>query len=190
MSQTNHYERAFERYLRRKDIPHFASRQEFRNSLEEGETLKNFDFVVSDPLGGNWIVDIKGRRFPGGRKSRRYWKNWITRDDMTGLLQWEHRLGSNFHALLVFAYLIEDSRSPLPERELFIWQDRYYAFIAVDLHEYISEARMISPRWQTFELPIQRFRAMGRSFDSFFGRMGNDSREVLLRQTDFRKEHL
>lgn len=167
MSRTNHYERAFEHFLRCRDIPHFANRQEFRNPLEEGESLKNFDFIVSGCSDCNWIIDLKGRRFPGGQSSRRYWKNWITGEDMSGLLQWERQLGTNFHGLLVFAYLIEGNRAPLPEKDLFLWRERCYAFIAVELHDYISEARMISPRWQTFELPAKRFRAMGRSFEIF-----------------------
>lgn len=178
MSRTNHYERAFEHFLRRRDIPHFANRQEFRNSLEDGESLKNFDFIVSDCLGCNWIIDLKGRRFPGGQSSKRYWKNWITSEDMSGLLQWETRLGTNFHGLLVFAYLVEGDRAPLPENDLFLWRGRCYAFIAVDLHDYLSEARMISPRWQTYELPTKRFRAMGRSFEKFLRKEKFPSRQL------------
>lgn len=55
--------------------------------MEDGSTLKNFDDLVQHSNGENWIVDVKGRRFPSGLRSRRYWKNWTTRDDLFGLMR-------------------------------------------------------------------------------------------------------
>lgn len=164
MNQKNHYESAFECFLRSRKIPYFSNRQEHRNQLPNGQTLKNFDFVVSHPNQGHWIVDIKGRRFPGGKNSKNFWKNWTTEDDLTGMLHWESLMGKNFQALFVFAYLITGDRSPLPFDELFVWHKRRYAFVAIGLHPFIAEARLISPRWRTYELPTSRFRALAYPF--------------------------
>ena len=158
----NHYESAFELFLRRMKIPYFSNRQEHRNVLQDGETLKNFDFVVSLPKGENWVIDVKGRLFPGGKHHHRYWKHWTTEDDLSGLLRWESVLGKTFRGLFVFAYLITGDRSPLPPDQLFLRNKKYYAFIAIDLHDYLAEARLISPQWRTYELPTKRFRHLAR----------------------------
>lgn len=167
MGRKNHYEAAFENFLRKTGIPYLSNRQEFRNPLDDGSTLKNFDYIVSDPNGCNWIVDVKGRRFPGGQTGKRFWKHWTTGEDLSGLLKWESYMGNRFKALFVFAYLINGDRAPLPEDRLFTWKKRLYAFLAVPLHDYIAQARLISPRWQTFEMPVRTFRALARPFDDF-----------------------
>ncbi len=167
MGNRNHYEGAFEDYLQKREIPHFSNRQDSRNRLEDGSSLKNFDFVVTDPYSSHWIIDVKGRRFPGGRSSKHYWKHWTTKDDLTGLLRWESFLGHNYHGLFVFAYLIDGDLSPVEYEQLFTWKKRLYAFIAIDVHVYISEARLISPRWNTWEMPLQKFRSMARPFLEF-----------------------
>lgn len=164
---TNHYETAFERFLRGMSIPYFSNRQEHRNRFVDGTSLKNFDFVVTDSSRKSWIVDVKGRRFPGGAQHAKYWKNWTTEDDLHGLLKWESFWGENFHGLFVFAYLIEGDRSPLPAEELFTWRKRIYAFVGIDLHDFIAEAKLISPRWRTWELPARRFRSLAKPFTQF-----------------------
>ena len=115
----NRYELAFERFLRSARAPYLANRQERRFQLENGKTLKNFDFVVTGPDGANWIVDVKGRRFPGGCATPKYWKNWTTRDDLVGLLRWEEILGAGSSAyrdrsLFVFAYWVVGDKKPAP----------------------------------------------------------------------------
>ncbi|MDO5565262.1 MAG: HYExAFE family protein [Planctomycetia bacterium] len=163
----NHYEAAFELFLRQWRVPYISNRQEHRNRFVDGTSLKNFDFVVTDSQKQNWIIDVKGRRFPGGLRHGRYWKHWTTHDDLAGLLKWESFLGENFRGLFVFAYLIDTDRSPVPQDELFLWHKRLYAFIGIDLHDYIAEAKLISPRWNTYELPVRRFRSLARPFTQF-----------------------
>ena len=85
--EKNRYEIAFEKYLRAIRRPFLSNRQERRLLMEDGSTLKNFDDLVQHSNGENWIVDVKGRRFPSGLRSRRYWKNWTTRDDLFGLMR-------------------------------------------------------------------------------------------------------
>lgn len=77
--RSNHYEAAFEAWLRSRKIPYLAV-DESRRSLAEGRSLKNLDFVVSPPnLPHSWLVDVKGRRFPTGKS---YWKNWVTAEEL------------------------------------------------------------------------------------------------------------
>ncbi len=172
--EKNLYEIAFERYLRSIRRPFLSNRQERRFLLEDGSTLKNFDCVVSSASGENWIVDIKGRRFPGGAKSSKYWKNWTTRDDLKGLLRWEDVLsagGSEYRdrSAFVFAYWVVGRKSPVPKEKLFFYRGAYYAFFVVPVKTFLGEARFISPKWQTYEIPARRFREIATPADVFFG---------------------
>lgn len=169
----NRYELAFERFLRSARAPYLANRQERRFQLDNGKTLKNFDFVVSGADGANWIVDVKGRRFPGGSASPKYWKNWTTRDDLVGLLRWEEILGAGSAAyrdrsLFVFAYWVVGDKKPAPPERLFRWRGAEYAFFAVPTKTFLSEARHISPKWGTFEIPARRFREVAEDASAFF----------------------
>ena len=169
----NRYEQAFERFLRSARAPYLSNRQARRFQLGGGKTLKNFDFVVAGPNGANWIVDVKGRRFPGGLASPRYWKNWTTRDDLVGLLRWDEILGGGSAAyrdrsLFVFAYWVVGDKKPAPPERLFRWRGAEYAFFAVPVKMFLSEARHISPKWGTFEIPARRFREVAEDAAAFF----------------------
>ena len=163
-NRNNHYEAAFEAYLRDRRVPYVAV-DESRRALMSGGSLKSLDFIVS-PLGvPSWLVDVKGRRFPSGDRHKQYWKNWSTRDDLRGLARWEQLFGDQFAPLLVFAYHLVGDRSPLPADELFAYRDRLYAFVAISLHHYAPHARPISERWDTVAMPASRFREAARSLD-------------------------
>ena len=116
-NRDNHYEAAFEAYLRRERLPYIAV-DEARRSLVPDGSLKSLDFIVSPPGGPSWLVDVKGRRFPSGDEHQQYWKNWSTRDDLRSLAAWQRHFGSGFCPLLVFAYHLVGSRSPLPREQL------------------------------------------------------------------------
>lgn len=177
--QKNRYEVAFERFLRSIRRPFLSNRQERRFLLENDSTLKNFDYVVSAASGSNWIVDVKGRRFPGGSHSVKYWKNWTTRDDLVGLLHWEEVLsaGGNEYferSAFVFAYWVVGDKSPVPTEKLFVDRGASYAFFVVPVKTFIAEARFISPKWNTYEIPSRRFREVAVPADVFF----NSSEEL------------
>jgi len=165
MRRWNHYEAAFETFLRERRIPFLAVEERHRPFLEDGSTLKNLDFVVSPSGRPSLLIDVKGRQFPGGGGG--YWKHWSTRDDLLGLCRWETLFGDRFSALFVFAYLICGDRSPVPAERLFLFRKRFYAFVAIPLSTYMSEIRLLSPRWQTFAMPTLRFRELARPFEDF-----------------------
>src|SRR5205814_8331545 len=86
MDRANHYEAAFEAYLQWHRLCYVAVDETRRSMLGE-ERVKSLDFIVHGPRGARLLVDVKGRRFPGGPagKPRRVWGCWSTRDDVTGL---------------------------------------------------------------------------------------------------------
>lgn len=165
MRRSNHYEVAFAAFLRDRCVPFLAVEEHRRSRLEDGTTLKNLDFVVSRPAGRSWLIDVKGRRFPG--KTGGYWRQWSTRDDLVGLKCWENLFGARFSGLFVFAYLVCGRVAPLPPERLFEHRDRLYGFVGIPVADYLSELRMLSPRWRTFAMPTDRFRALARPFEDF-----------------------
>lgn len=164
-NRDNHYEAAFEAFLRERQVPYVAV-DESKRALMAGDSLKSLDFIVSAAIGVRWLVDVKGRLFPSGEQ-RQYWKNWSTRDDLISLAHWERLFGEGFAGLFVFAYCVVGERAPLPEERLFTFREQRYGFIGIRLQDYAEEARQISPKWDTVALPTQRFRSLARPLESY-----------------------
>jgi hypothetical protein len=163
VDRTNHYELAFEAYLRERQTAYIAVDEARRSLLGDG-SVKSLDFIVTSSQGLNWLVDVKGRHFPSGQ-GRQYWKNWSTRDDLLSLAQWERLFGDRFLGLFVFAYEVCGDRAPLAAEELFDFRERRYGFLAVRLEQYACFARTISPRWDTVAVSTRRFRELAEPFD-------------------------
>jgi hypothetical protein len=162
----NHYEAAFEAYLRANRVPYVAV-DESKRSRFAGGSLKSLDFIVSPPRRASWLVDVKGRRFPSGEQ-KRYWKNWSTRDDLISLSRWEQLFGNQFGGLFVFAYNVVGDRAPLPVDELFEFAGNLYGFVGIRLHEYATHARLISARWDTLAISTDHFRHLAQPVANFF----------------------
>jgi hypothetical protein len=165
-NRDNHYEAAFEAWLRARDLPYVAV-DEARRSRFPGGSIKSLDFIVSPPGGFAWLVDVKGRRFPGGDAGQ-YWKNWSTRDDLVSLARWERWFGERFGSLFVFAYNVVGNRSPLPAERLFEFRGGLYAFVGIRLGDYATHARLISPRWDTLAVSAAHFRRLAAPAEDFF----------------------
>ncbi len=161
-NRDNHYEAAFEAFLRARQVPYIAV-DETRRSLLADSSLKSLDFVVASPQGGSWLVDVKGRRFPSGEQ-KQYWKNWSTRDDLDSLGVWEQLFGDRFQSLFVFAYNVVGDRSPLPADDLFEYRGAVYGFVAIRRSDYVRHARPISPAWDTIAMPTEIFRRLASPF--------------------------
>jgi hypothetical protein len=153
----NHYELAFEAHLREERVAYVAV-DEQRRSLIAGGSLKNLDYIISPSDSVSLLVDIKGRQFPSGKKQKQYWRNWSTWDDLVSMAQWQDKLGTGSLALLVFAYEVMGSRSPVEPEQLFAFRDRLYAFLAVRTSDYIQFSRPLSAKWQTVAMPAAAFR--------------------------------
>ena len=163
-NRDNHYEAAFEEFLRSRQTPYVAV-DEGKRSLLADASIKSLDFIVSSSRGVTWLVDVKGRRFPGGAQ-KQYWKNWSTRDDLVSMAHWQRLFGERFEALFVFAYSVLADRSPLPADQLFEFRGLRYAFVAIRLEQYAFHARQISPRWDTVAMPAERFRELAQPLHS------------------------
>lgn len=155
----NHYDLAFEEFLRRERRPYVAV-DEQRRSLVEDASLKSMDFIVYSDGGRNLLVDVKGRRFPSGGVSRQKWENWATEDDLQSLLNWQRVFGSDFRAALVFAYHITDEKYLNEFDNPFVCRDRAYAFYGVWADEYSIEMRRRSASWETVALSRRTYREL------------------------------
>lgn len=169
MDRDNHYENAFEAYLRDRRLGYVAVDESRRSSLED-EPVKSIDFIVYGSCGSKLLVDIKGRRFPSKSKGklRRIWQNWVEEDDVEGLERWQASFGPEYRALLVFAYHI------LPEVELrrgtadvWVWRGRRYLMRAVSVIDYRQHMRVRSPKWRTVYLPMTAYRDVVRPLRAF-----------------------
>lgn len=179
-NRDNHYEAAFEAWLRARQIPYVAVDETRRSLLGDG-SLKSLDFIVSptqpphlcaaDYATGvsSWLIDVKGRLFPGGRQ-KQYWKNWSTQDDLWSLACWQQLFGQRFDALFAFAYWITTDKAPLPRQQLFSFRSRWYGFIGIRLSDYVRHARPVSGKWETVAMSTQRFRELAAPIEDFLVR--------------------
>ncbi len=168
-NRDNHYEAAFEAYLRSRGVPYVAVDEARRSLLADFSSIKSLDYIVSAPGEITWLVDVKGRKFPGGEEHKQYWKNWSPAEDLRSLAQWEELFGETFRGLFVFAYNVLGDRSPLPAEKLFEHREGLYAFLGVCLADYVACARRISPRWDTVALPAAEFRRLAQPVDEMLG---------------------
>ena len=162
----NHYDVAFEEYLRRVRTA-YVNVDETRRSLLHQASLKSMDFIVYSPPGPNLLVDVKGRQFPSGGDGGHAWENWATEDDLVSLLEWERVFGGGFRAALVFAYHVIDARWLSRIEEPFICRDRVYGFYGVWADEYRREMRTRSASWETVSLPMKAFRRLCQPISAF-----------------------
>jgi len=169
MDRRNPYETAFEAYLRSHRLPYLATDETHRTTFDD-VPLKSLDFMVMLSQQRRLLIDVKGRRFPGGtdKKPRRVWENWSTQDDITSLIQWATHLGPHAQSLLVFVYALAPN-VVLPSDTPDVWthHDSRYLLRAVDVESYRRWMRVRSPRWRTVCLPSDVFRELVRPFSDF-----------------------
>ncbi len=166
-----HYEAAFEDYLRGRQLPYVAV-DEAKKALFAGAALKSFDFLVYSESGANLLVDVKGRKFPDttpGRRnaSCRAWENWVTREDLESLAEWEKVFGSGFQAVLTVAYWLQGPPLRAPFDDVHFYKKKHYAFLAVRLCDYVAHARPRSHKWQTVAMGTRTFATMARDITTF-----------------------
>jgi hypothetical protein len=167
MDRSNHYEAAFEAYLRASRLSYVAVDEARRTELDD-EPIKSLDFIVST-RDARLLVDVKGRRFPGGPEDRprRTWENWSTREDLDALARWEECF-AGYLGLLVFVYhVLPVVDLPLGTPDQLFWRGRRYLIRAVPADEYRQAMRVRSPRWGTVHLSHTSFRELVRPFRDF-----------------------
>jgi hypothetical protein len=168
-----HYEAAFEDYLRARGWPYVAV-DEAKKAIFGDVAIKCFDFLVYSSTRANLLVDVKGRKFPdtgrgqrGGPKASRAWENWITREDVTGLGEWQKVFGPDFEPVLVFAYWLQGPPQRSPFDDVHLFRKRHYAYVAIPLSIYTTAAKPRSAKWQTLSMPTAKFRKHIRDVAEF-----------------------
>lgn len=165
--RTNHYDVAFEEYLRHRRTPYVVV-DERRRALLQQASLKSMDFIVYSETDRNLLVDVKGRRFPTApATSGHKWENWATTDDLVSLYQWQRVFGGGFRSVLVFAYEVIDPRCLDQFSAPFEYQKRVYSFYGVWADDYHREMRTRSPKWETVTLPSRVFRELRQPIENF-----------------------
>ena len=163
----NHYDAAFEAFLRTRRTPYVAV-DEQRRALLEQQSLKSMDFIVYSPRESNLLIDVKGRRFPSGDPvSGHRWENWTTAEDLPALLKWQDVFGSDFRALLVFAYHIVSVAEESKFTDVFSFRNRTYSFFGVWADAYKQAMYTRSESWQTVTVPSATFRELRAPIGEF-----------------------
>jgi hypothetical protein len=164
--RSNHYEAAFEAYIRSLRIPCVAI-DEARRALSDGGGLKSPDFLLYPRAGLNLVVEVKGKR---GKNAlgRRRWENWVTTDDLDGLARWQELFGPSFRSLLAFVYAERPSTFGLPPGDGgFSYRGRIYRFWAVGLDDYVAHLRSRGPAWKAVAMARQGFRRRVRPLEDW-----------------------
>jgi hypothetical protein len=156
-NRSNHYEAAFEAYIRSIRVPCVATDEAKRSFFEDG-ALKNPDFLLYPRMGTNLVVEVKGKKAVDGR-GRRPWENWVTTDDLDGLARWQEMFGPGFRSILAFVYAEPLPSFPLPPGNgAFEFRGRAYRFWAVGLDDYIAHLRSRGPAWKAVAMARAAFR--------------------------------
>jgi len=169
MDRSNIYETAFEAYLRQQRLCYIAVDEARRSFLDEGP-VKSLDFIVYGGEESRLLVDVKGRRYPGGTadKPRKVWQNWATRADIDGLQRWSERFGSGYTGLIVFVYGIQPPfQMPLDTEDLWEWRGRQFLLRALTVDVYRRHMRPRSLKWGTVHLATPVFRELIQPFSAF-----------------------
>lgn len=160
--RSNHYEAAFEAYVRRLTIPCVAV-DEARRPLSDEGSIKNPDFLIYPRQARNLVVEVKGK-WGKNASGRRPWENWVTTDDLDALDRWQTMFGPGFVAALVFVYAEEAPDHPLPPMSDsgFEFRGFVYRFWAVALDDYVRHLRSRGMAWKAVSMARDAFRSRVR----------------------------
>lgn len=165
-NRRNHYEAAFEAYVRGRKVPCVAI-DEAKRALFGDDGVKNPDFLLYPQGGPNLVVEVKGKLGKDSR-GRRPWENWVTTDDLESLTRWQATFGPGFRAILAFVYAEPPTTFPLPPGDgAFAFRNRLYRFWAVALDDYLAHLRSRGPAWKAVAMARAAFRRRVRPLDEW-----------------------
>jgi hypothetical protein len=157
-SLPNHYERAFENWLKDNRIEYEQVDEHKRTAFGHSD-LKSFDFLLYPPNRPNVIAEIKGRRFKGTSIAKLAGLEcWVTIEDIEGLTRWQRIFGKDHQAIFVFTYKMQNIDVDFDGRDYFEFDSNKYLFFCVKLDDYRRHMKRRSPKWQTVTLPAEKFR--------------------------------
>lgn len=154
----NHYEKAFENWLKDNHIKYTAIDQSKRAAFGKVK-LKSFDYLLYPADKPAIICEIKGRTFKGTSfENLTGLECWVSADDVDGLVQWQRVLGVSGKAYFIFVYKIENVDVDFDGREVLTLDEKRYVFLAVALDDYRKNMKLRSPKWRTVTLPADKYR--------------------------------
>ncbi len=154
----NHYERAFENWLRDNHIQYLAVDEQKRATFASSK-IKTFDFLLYPPNGQIIIAEVKGRKFKGDSFAKLTGLEcWVTTEDIDGLTGWQQVFGPDHQAIFVFAYKVDNIDVDFDGRDFYDYSRNRYVFFCVKLDDYRKYMKRRSPKWQTVTLPADKFR--------------------------------
>lgn len=155
--RSNHYEAAFETYIRTLRVPCVAV-DEAKRAIWGDQGVKSPDFLLYPRGATNLVVEVKGKQGKNAR-GRRPWENWVTTDDLDGLTRWQELFGPGFLPVLAFVYAESPPPFPLPPGDgAFEFRQRLYRFWAVGLDDYLAHLRSRGPAWKAVAMARAEFR--------------------------------
>jgi hypothetical protein len=69
--------------------------------------------------------------------------------------------------VLVFAYWLQGPPQRAPFRDVHLFRQKHYAFVAIKLADYVTAARPRSAKWQTLAMPAANFAKQAADVASF-----------------------
>lgn len=160
-----HYEAAFEDYVRSRGWP-YVPVDEQKRVIFSGARIKSFDLIVYRPDGPAWLADVKGRKFPYEvNGSKRYWENWVAREDLEGLQAWREVFGEGFCPVFIFAYWLVEPDGRRPSASPHSFRSEAYSFLWIPVETYAAHAAHRSSQWDTVTMPTAKFRELARPVD-------------------------
>jgi hypothetical protein len=169
MDRANPYEAACAAYFQCHRLGYVAVDETRRAQLGDG-SLKSLDFIVHGEAGSRLLVDVKGRRFPGGKPGQRrhVWECWSTAEDIRSLSRWLDLFGPGYRGILLFAHqVLPEVTLPDNVEDLWMWRGRRYLLRAVALEDYRQHMRVRSPKWGTVTLATEAFRRLAQPLHRF-----------------------
>ena len=137
-------------------LAHLESRREEVNDLNvfpvaDGDTGDNMVLTMQA------VLDELDRLAAGGDRTI----DEIGRDEIVESVARAALLGARGNSGVILSQLIHGAAE-----ELFSFRNRVYGFVAIRLDQYACYARPISPRWDTWAMPVKRFRQLARPLSS------------------------
>ena len=156
MDRSNHYEAAFEAYLKDKGLSYIAI-DETRPALYGAKTLKNLDFIVHATLLRTCSSTSRAGDFRQAHptKPRAVWECWSTSDDLEALDSLAPAVWLGYQGLLLFLYDIDPGSPACPTTSKISGVSAAIAICCGRSPPTIIKctSALRSPRWGTVSLP-------------------------------------
>jgi len=162
---SNHYELAFENWLRDNHTK-FTRIDESKRAKLGKVSIKSFDYFVYAGKGNTIIADVKGRKFKGSSFEKlSSLQCWVTEADITDIEFWQKIFGDGHHSVFVFAYDVENVDVDFDGRDVYDYDGKRYLFFCVGIDKYKKNMKVRSPKWKTVTLSADDFRACAIEID-------------------------